>query len=72
VILQLSPALPLQTPHGKALAHFLIDYGIESDLYFVCFIDDTGECWTFSNKEVKAQKNISYGRTYEKTYLGKA
>jgi hypothetical protein len=63
VILQLNPALPVLTPKGKALAHFLIDYGIESDLYFVCFIDSSSECWTFSNKEVKAQQNITYGRT---------
>lgn len=72
MIVQLNPALPLLTPLGKALAHFVIDYGIESDLYFVCFIDDTGECWTFSNKDIRADKNITYGRVYEKTNLGKA
>lgn len=63
MITQLSPAIPLISPKGKCLAHFLIDYGIESDLYFVCFQDDTGECWTWSNRQVKAQENITYGRT---------
>lgn len=73
MILQLDPALPIETPKGKALAHFLIDYGIESPVYFVCFIDDTGECWTFKNEDIRAQKNITYGRTYaQKTCLGKA
>lgn len=71
MIVQLHTALQLETPKGKALAHFVIDYGIESPIYFVCFLDDTGECWTFSNEQVRAQKNISYGRTYEKACVGK-
>ena len=62
MILQLSPALPVKTPKGPAFAHFLIDEGIEHDLLFVCFQDDTGECWTWSNRNVRAQKNITAGR----------
>lgn len=61
-ILQLSPAIPLTTPKGSALAHFLIDYGEEADLIWVCFQDQTGEIWCWSNKEVRAQKNITLGR----------
>lgn len=64
MILQLSPCIPVVTPKGKALAHFLIDDGAESDLKWVCFIDSTGECWTFSNRNVRAQKNITQGREY--------
>jgi hypothetical protein len=62
MILQLDPQIPLETPKGSALAHFLIDYGIEHDLQWVCFIDATGECWTYRNKEIRAQKNITWGR----------
>lgn len=64
-LVQLDPPLPLDTPKGKGLAHVLIDYGIEHDLCWVVFIDDTGECWTFRNKEIKAQKNFTFGRTLE-------
>lgn len=64
MILQLNPPLPLDTPKGSALAHFLIDYGPESDLYWVCFNDKDGECWTWSNKYIRAQKNITLDRTY--------
>lgn len=66
MIKQLKPAIPLNTPKGSALAHFLIDYGQESDLYWVCFIDETGECWTFNNKDIRAQKNITLGRNLDK------
>lgn len=62
MITRIDPPLPLLTPKGKALAHFLIDYGYEHDLYWICFQNDTGECWTWSNKDIRAQDNITAGR----------
>jgi hypothetical protein len=62
-MLQLNPPLPLNTPKGEGFAHFLIDYGPESDLYWTVFITETGEIWTFSNRDVRASKNITLGRT---------
>ena len=41
-ITQLNPPIPLMTPKGRAMAHFIIDYGMENDLMWVCFQDDTG------------------------------
>lgn len=66
MILQLNPAIPVTTPKGEALAHFLIDYGMENDLFWVCFIHETGECWTYPNFLIRAQKNITLGRTLAK------
>lgn len=65
-ILQLSPALPVITPKGKAIAHFVIDYGVEHNLLWVCFLDENGECWTYENPEIRAQKNITAGRFLDK------
>lgn len=62
-MIQLSPPLPFSTPKGEGFAHFLADYGPESDLYWVVFMTATGEIWTFANKEVRASKNITLGRT---------
>jgi hypothetical protein len=62
MIIQLNPPLPLNTPKGEGLCHFLIDYSCENHLMWVVFIDSTGECWTFSNPEIRAQKNITLGR----------
>ena len=61
-LLQLNPAIPLDTPKGKAWAYFLIDRSQEHDLEWVCFIDETRECWTFSNRDVKIRKNTTFGR----------
>lgn len=62
MIIQLNPALPISTKKGQGIAHFLIDEGIESDLLWVVFLDESGECWTFQNRDIRAQKNITQGR----------
>ncbi len=62
MITQLNPPIPLDTPKGKALAHFIIDYGPEHHLMWVTFADASGECWTWPNTKIRAQKNISMGR----------
>ncbi len=62
MISQLNPPLPVTTPKGSGLAHLVIDYGLEHNLFWVVFIDATGECWTYPNPEIRAQKNITLGR----------
>ena len=62
MILQLNPPIPLSTPRGPGLAHFLLDYRPDFDLLWTVFIDETGECWTFRNQEIRACKNITLGR----------
>ena len=61
-MLRLDPPIPLATPKGDAMAHVLIDYGIEHDLRWVCIVNKTGECWTFRNPEIRAWENITEGR----------
>ena len=62
MITQLNPAIPLKTPKGDGFAHFLIDYSQEHHLYWVVFINETGECWTFANPEIRIQTNYTLGR----------
>lgn len=59
---QLNPPLPLITPRGKAWAHLVIDYGPEADLIWVCFQDETGECWSYRNTDIRIQRNETMGR----------
>jgi hypothetical protein len=67
VIIQLSPPIPVITPKGKAMAHLVIDYGMEADLVWVCFQDQTGECWSWVNKDIRAQPNITFRQQFLKT-----
>ena len=62
MLTQLNPPLPLLTPKGKAWAHLVIDYGPEADLMWVCFQDEDGACWTWSNRDVRIQANVTIGR----------
>lgn len=64
-MIQLNPPLPLTTPKGKGLAHFVTDYSIEHHLYWTVFLDN-GEIWTFANTEVRADSNETWGRNTEK------
>lgn len=63
MMIQLQPPIPLETPRGSGLAHLVIDYGPEFSLLWSVFLDDSGECWTFTNEDVRAVKNITMGRT---------
>ena len=62
MIQQLDPPLPLLTPKGEGLAHFIIDYGVEQNLMFVVFLNENGECWTYDTRNVRMTKNITMGR----------
>ena len=62
MMLQLSPPIPVETPRGKGLAHLVIDYGVEYHILWVVFIDETRECWTFQNPEIRIQANPTMGR----------
>ena len=64
MITRIDPAIPMISPKGPCLAHFLIDNGIENNLLWITFQDNTGECWTWSNRDIRAQKNITAGREY--------
>lgn len=60
-MLQLNPPLPVHTPKGPGLAHLVIDYGPEMDLVWVVF-QQTGECWSWRNQDIRAQINVTMGR----------
>ena len=61
-IQRIDPPIPLMTPKGRAVAHWMIWSGPENDILWVCFQDETGECWTFENTEIRARLNRTLGR----------
>lgn len=65
MILQLNPTIDLETPKGRATAHFVIDYSEEKHLAWVCFIHATGECWSFENPAVRLCANETRGTKTE-------
>ena len=59
---QLDPPLHLETPKGAGWAHFVIDYGPETNLLWVVFLDQDGACWTVPNSEIRMSWNWTLGR----------
>lgn len=59
---RLDPPIPLTTPLGDAVAHFVIDDGRDEPLRWVTFVNASGECWTFRNQEVRLWTNMTEGR----------
>lgn len=47
--------------NAKATVFALIDYGPESDLYFMCIFGD-GQVWCAPNKDVRVTNNWTIGR----------
>jgi hypothetical protein len=62
---ELQQILWLDTPKGLALAKFIIIEGIDSDILWIAAIQKTGECWTFSNEDIRFCKNVTIGRRCE-------
>lgn len=61
-ILRIDPPILLDTPKGLAEAHFLIERTADHDLEWVCFIQETAECWMFQNPHIRQIRNITAGR----------
>lgn len=61
MMLRLDPPIPVETPKGGGYAQILLDYGPDYDLMWVVF-QDSGECWTWKNNDIRAVKNITLGR----------
>lgn len=59
---RIDPPLPVETPKGEGLAHFVVDYGLEHNLMWVVFLNDSGECWSFQNPLIRICKNFSWDR----------
>jgi len=62
VILRLEPPIPLTTPKGKAFAYFLLDYSMDHNLLWICFLRDGGACWTFRNSQIRLEENETMGQ----------
>ena len=62
MILRLDPPIALETSRGPGWAHFLVDYSQEHNLFWIVFLDESGECWTFQNTDVRIQTNLTLCR----------
>ena len=54
--------LEVDTPKGRGIVWIVIDYGHETDTIYTVIIDDSGEMWQFTHKDLRVRQNITFGR----------
>lgn len=55
------PPMPVDTPRGPGRCYIWENPGLPEHLLWHCWIDATGEFWSFENRDVRAQKNVTHG-----------
>jgi len=63
--------LEVSTPKGDGVVFYLIDYGHESDTIYTIIINDTGELWQFTNRDIIVKPNITFRRYGKDTSMDK-
>ncbi len=62
VIFEPTNRVEVTTPKGDGVIWLVTDYGHETDTVYTTIINETGEFWQFTHKDIKAKKNITFRR----------
>ena len=62
MIFEPSNRLEVSTPKGDGVVWYLVDYGHETDTIYTIIINDTGEIWQFTNRDIIVKPNITFRR----------
>ena len=54
--------MDVKTPKGDGIVWLITEYGHETDTIYTVIINDTGEFWQFTHKDIKAKANITFHR----------
>jgi hypothetical protein len=54
--------IEVDTPKGPGIIWLVTEYGHETDTMYTVIINDTGEFWQFTHKDIRAKNNLTYGR----------
>ena len=71
MIYEPSNRLDVSTPKGDGVVWYLVDYGHETDTIYTIIINDTGELWQFTNRDIIVKPNITFRRYGKDSSLDK-
>lgn len=57
-----SNRVEVNTPKGPGVIWLVMDYGHETDTVYTVIINDTGEFWQFTHKDIRVKNNITFRR----------
>jgi hypothetical protein len=52
----------VNTPKGDGIIWVITDYGHETDTIYTVIINDTGEFWQYTHKDIRAKNNLTFHR----------
>lgn len=52
----------VNTPKGDGIIWVITDYGHETDTIYTVIINDTGEFWQYTHKDIRAKNNLTFQR----------
>jgi hypothetical protein len=57
--------IEVYTPKGKGIIWIITDYGHETDTIYTV-IQENGQLWQWTHKDIKVTQNITFGRINER------
>jgi len=54
--------IEVMTPKGSGMIWLVTEYGHETDTIYTVIINDTGEFWQYTHKDIRAKNNLTYNR----------
>ena len=54
--------IEVMTPKGSGIIWLVTEYGHETDTLYTVIINDTGEFWQYTHKDIRAKNNLTYNR----------
>lgn len=54
--------IDVRTPKGDGIIWLVTDYGHETDTIYTVIINESGELWQFTHKDIIVKPNITFRR----------
>lgn len=61
-IFEPSNRVEVKTPKGDGIIWLVTEYGHETDTIYTVIINDTGQMWQLTHKDLIVKSNITFGR----------
>lgn len=61
----------VSTPKGPGIIWLVTDYGHETDTIYTVILDETGEFWQYTHRDIRARNNITFQRKGIDPTIGK-
>lgn len=62
MIFEPSNRVDVSTPKGDGVIWLVTDYGHETSTMYTIIINETGELWQFTHKDIIVKENITFNR----------